>query len=77
MNRLDRRVMKKKGKDYIGKTTEGETMARPVDLVTTLEGEAARRFLKDVEEFLNNIEDPPLTPAMKKMIEAAKKIKID
>jgi hypothetical protein len=45
-------------------------MAKPIDLVTTLEGEDAERFLK-------NLRDPPRNKALEATIARARRFKID
>ena len=45
-------------------------MSRPVELITTLEGEDAKRFLR-------NLEHPPKNKAWEATIARAKRFKID
>jgi hypothetical protein len=44
-------------------------MSRPVELITTLEGEDAKRFLR-------NLEHPPRNKAWERSLAKARKIKI-
>jgi hypothetical protein len=44
-------------------------MSRPVELITTLEGEDAKRFLR-------NLEHPPKNKAWERTLARARKIKI-
>jgi uncharacterized protein (DUF1778 family) len=44
-------------------------MAKPVELVTTLEGEDARKFLEELDH-------PKKNPALEKTLERARKIKL-
>ena len=45
-------------------------MAKPVELVTTLEGEDARRLLEELDR-------PPRNAARDKMFDEARRLKID
>jgi len=46
------------------------TMAKPVELVTVIEGEDARRLLEELEH-------PKRNERLEKMLEEARKIKLD